>query len=154
MSSIRTRTILLTVGVTIVAVVTVATLAAISLVRYGNEFTNRTLVLLCEAGERNLDQYLESAEQSVETVSAYASADLAHTDLDVLLRNRDYRNREDLVRDVEERCAARCASADVAWERVSVSVGVAVCDPANDESVEDVARRADKLMYDAKMAKG
>ena len=36
------------------------------------------------------------------------------------------------------------------WEQVDVARGMAVYDPKEDESVNDVVRRADKLMYDHK----
>ena len=36
------------------------------------------------------------------------------------------------------------------WEQVDVARGLAVYDPKEDESVNDVVRRADKLMYDHK----
>ena len=47
--------------------------------------SNQILRLLCETGERNLDSYLESVEQSVETVSGYADADLANTELELTI---------------------------------------------------------------------
>lgn len=71
----------------------------------------------------------------------------------VLLRNDDYENREALTAEFDERVAVRCASAECDWERVSVSHGIAVYDPATDESVSDVARRADKCMYEAKLTR-
>ena len=37
-----------------------------------------------------------------------------------------------------------------AWEKINVARGMAVYDPAEDKSVDDVVRRADKLMYENK----
>jgi diguanylate cyclase (GGDEF)-like protein len=71
----------------------------------------------------------------------------------VLLQNADYENRDALTAEFDERIAAQCASAEGDWERVSVSHGIAVYDPATDDSVSDVARRADKRMYEAKLTR-
>jgi diguanylate cyclase (GGDEF)-like protein len=67
-----------------------------------------------------------------------------------LLLNRDYRNRDELLRLFDEKCAEKRKDARRAWEKVSVARGMAVYDPEEDESVNDVVRRADKLMYENK----
>lgn len=77
MTSIRTKTTLLTIC-EIVITITVATLLGITAIRnIGNNSSDRMLRLLCESGEKNLDYYFESVEQSVEMVSAYVESDLA-----------------------------------------------------------------------------
>ena len=81
MSSIRAKTTLFTICEIIVAVATVALLAVLAIRNYGNETSNHMLELLCEAGEKNLDDYFDSVVQSVETVSSYAVSDLAQADL-------------------------------------------------------------------------
>ncbi|MBQ6479886.1 MAG: diguanylate cyclase [Anaerolineaceae bacterium] len=76
MTSIRTKTTLLTIC-EIVITITVATLLGITAIRnIGNKSSDRMLHLLCESGEKNLDYYFESVEQSVEMVSAYVESDL------------------------------------------------------------------------------
>lgn len=67
-----------------------------------------------------------------------------------LLLNKDYKNRDELLRIFDEKCAEKRAEADSRWEKVSVARGMAVYDPELDESVNDVVRRADKLMYENK----
>ena len=77
MTSIRTKTTLLTIC-EIVITITVATLLGITAIRnIGNKSSDQMLRLLCESGEKNLDYYFESVEQSVEMVSAYVESDFA-----------------------------------------------------------------------------
>ena len=71
----------------------------------------------------------------------------------VLLQDDDYENQPMLVAEFEEEAARINAAAKNPWERVDMAVGVAVYDPTEDSSVDDVARRADKLMYRNKYEK-
>ena len=64
-----------------------------------------------------------------------------------VLVNDDYANRETLIRTFDEACAGKREASPVIWEQVDVAYGMAVYDPNEDESVSDVVRRADKLMY-------
>ena len=67
-----------------------------------------------------------------------------------LLMDSDFKNRNRLLRLFDKKCAEkRKTKADV-WEKVDVARGMAVYDPEEDESVNDVVRRADKLMYENK----
>ena len=67
-----------------------------------------------------------------------------------IVLNEDFRSREALLRLFDEKCAEkRTHEADV-WEQVDVARGMAVYDPAEDSSISDVVRRADKLMYENK----
>ena len=70
----------------------------------------------------------------------------------VILRNDDFRNREELVRKFEEDSTTISAAAENPWEKVSVSMGIAVYDPQTDHCVNDTVRRADKVMYVNKKA--
>ena len=67
-----------------------------------------------------------------------------------LLLNKDYKNRDELLREFDERCSAKQNEETHAWERVDIARGMAVFDPQEDESVNDVVRRADKNMYEHK----
>ena len=67
-----------------------------------------------------------------------------------LLLDRDYRNRDELLRLFDERCAEKRSQEADAWSRVDVARGLAVYDPREDSSIDDVVRRADKLMYENK----
>lgn len=67
-----------------------------------------------------------------------------------LLMDRDYQNRDELLRQFDERCLEKRRQNSAAWEKVNVARGMAVYDPDEDESVSDVVRRADKIMYENK----
>lgn len=67
-----------------------------------------------------------------------------------LLKDRDYQNREALLRQFDERCMEKRRQNTNAWEQVDVARGMAVYDAGEDESASDVVRRADKNMYENK----
>ena len=67
-----------------------------------------------------------------------------------LLVDSDYRNRDELLRLFDEKCFEKRSRETDAWEKVDVARGMAVYDPGEDESVNDVVRRADKIMYEDK----
>lgn len=68
----------------------------------------------------------------------------------MVLQNDDYRNREELAKLFETTSAELCDAAENRWEQVRVAWGIADYDPERDESVIDVVKRADRLMYDNK----
>ncbi|WP_026766217.1 sensor domain-containing diguanylate cyclase [Selenomonas ruminantium] len=68
----------------------------------------------------------------------------------VILENDDFRNREKLFAQFREKRAEIRASAEHEWEQANISMGAAVYDPETDPAVIDVARRADKAMYENK----
>jgi diguanylate cyclase (GGDEF)-like protein len=65
----------------------------------------------------------------------------------VVLENDDFINRDALIHEFGEKQKEICASAKAEWDEVQVAIGIAVYDPDHDSSVNDTARRADKLMY-------
>ena len=67
-----------------------------------------------------------------------------------VLMNTDYVNRDELIRLFDEKCAAKRAENTDMWEQVDVARGMAVYNPDEDKSINDVVRRADRLMYDNK----
>ena len=67
-----------------------------------------------------------------------------------VLLDRDFINREELLRKFDEECAGKRSSSDESWEKIDVARGMAVFDPEEDSSVSDVVRRADRLMYENK----
>lgn len=68
-----------------------------------------------------------------------------------VLENGDYENRDELAKLFRKKCEETCADETADWwNQVRVSMGTAVYDPAEDHTVDDVARRADKLMYEDK----
>ena len=68
----------------------------------------------------------------------------------VILRGEDYANRDELLDRFRKARAEICETAENEWDRVSVTAGIAVYDPQTDPSVIDVARRADRQMYENK----
>ena len=89
MHSIKTKIVLMTACMLLI-VVLISTVSGIWIVRnISNESANQTLKLLCESGEKNLDHYFESVEQSVEMVSAYVESDLNGVDDDHLQAHLD-----------------------------------------------------------------
>ena len=80
MHSLRTRITLLTVC-TIVIAVTVVTMLSVVFIRRSERIeSDQMLLLMCETGERNIDYYFDSVQQSVGKVAAYAVNDLQGTD--------------------------------------------------------------------------
>ena len=68
----------------------------------------------------------------------------------VLLLGSDYMNRDELLSLFDTRCDEKRKQGSNAWEQVNVARGMAVYDPDDDNSVNDVVRRADKKMYENK----
>jgi diguanylate cyclase (GGDEF)-like protein len=76
MYSIRTKITIMTVCAIIITMVFSAVFGVIAIRKIGNDNSNQILLLLCESGEKNLDSYFDSVEQSVEMVAAYVESDL------------------------------------------------------------------------------
>ena len=76
MHSIRTKITAITVCVIIIAMLIAAGFGVIAIKNIGKRNAEQTLLLLCETGQKNLDQYFASVEQSVEMISAYVESDL------------------------------------------------------------------------------
>lgn len=68
----------------------------------------------------------------------------------VIMQNDDYNNREELMDKFRKSRDEICGSAANEWEKTRVTMGIAVYDPDNDRTAIDVARRADKDMYENK----
>jgi len=82
--SIRARITLLTVCSIVVTTVLISLISVVAVKSLGDSSSDQMLQLLCETGQKSLDSYLESVEQSVDAVSDYASADFAvHGDKDL-----------------------------------------------------------------------
>ena len=79
MRSIRSKTTLLTLAGIVVAITMATIISAVSVRNIGANSSEQMLELLCDAGEKSLDYYFESVEQSVETVSKYVKSDLLTT---------------------------------------------------------------------------
>ena len=67
-----------------------------------------------------------------------------------ILSDADFMNRDALIELFDANCRKRREEAEARWEQVDVARGIAVFDPASDDTVGDTVRRADKLMYENK----
>jgi len=79
MRSLQSKTTFLTITGILVAIMLATIISAVSVRNMGVDSSEQMLQLLCSAGEKSLDYYFESVEQSVETVSTYVISDLAST---------------------------------------------------------------------------
>ncbi len=76
MHSLKSKITLLTVCVTMFAVVVVTALSVLFIIRSEEREADQILLLMCETGQRNLDYYFNSVEKSIGKVSSFANSDL------------------------------------------------------------------------------
>ena len=94
------------------------------------------------------DIYLKAASRLICKVFQHSPVfRIGGDEFSVILRNDDYRNREELMKSFQNAMEEICLSTENRWEQVHVAMGIAVYDPREDHSVIDTVRRADKLMY-------
>ena len=84
MHSIKTKITLITVVAIVISMSITMLLGVIAVRKIGSSSSEQILLLLCETGEKNLDYYFESVEQTVGTVSSYAETDLEERSKDDL----------------------------------------------------------------------
>ena len=97
------------------------------------------------------DLYLKSASALICKVFQHSPVfRIGGDEFSVVLMNEDFDNREKLVKQFEEAENEISSSTNNRWEQVHIALGIAVYDPDSDRSVNDTARRADKIMYDNK----
>ena len=68
----------------------------------------------------------------------------------VIMNGSDFKKRDELIKLFDEKCAEIRKQEKDIWDKVDLARGIAVYDPKEDESVSEVFRRADKLMYENK----
>ena len=76
MRSIRTKIALLSISSVIVAILITAIISCVYVANFGHSSVEQSLALLCETGKNNINYYLKSVEQSVNTVSRLIDQDL------------------------------------------------------------------------------
>ncbi len=104
-----------------------------------------------EYGHDKGDVYLKSACSLICDVFDHSPVfRIGGDEFAVILRGNDFANRDYLIEMFDDTCAKRRAQGQNPWERTDVARGVAVYDPDVDDTVSDVVRRADKLMYENK----
>ena len=80
MHSIRTKIALLNVISIILAILVAATISSVYVANFGHQSVEQSLELLCVTGKNNINYYLKSVEQSVNTVSSLIDQDLDSID--------------------------------------------------------------------------
>ena len=97
------------------------------------------------------DMYLKKASSLICGVFQHSPVfRIGGDEFAVVLLNEDFRQRDELVHRFKVTSRELSSTAENEWEEVHVSVGIAVYDPHLDNSVNDTARRADKIMYENK----
>ena len=97
------------------------------------------------------DLYLKTASKLICRVFQHSPVfRIGGDEFAVILQNEDYQNREELLNQFRKTREEICKAAENEWEQVNVTIGLAVYDPQTDPSVIDVARRADRKMYENK----
>lgn len=76
MKSIRTKITFLTVGAVAAAMMIATFLGVLAIRSMAHSSAERTLRLLCETGQKNLNAYYDSVAQSAEIVSSFVGGDL------------------------------------------------------------------------------
>ena len=90
MHSIRTKSIILNVVAMVTSIAITTAISVIYIAKLGHESSEQSLSLLCETGRNNINYYLKSVEQSVNTVS-----NLIVTPFIILQRNKEGRRTWD-----------------------------------------------------------
>lgn len=76
MHSLRTKITAMTIGAIIITMIIAAAFGVVAIQRLGMSDAEQMLRLLCEAGEKNLDDMFENLEKNVQIVSSYVESDL------------------------------------------------------------------------------
>ena len=90
MNSIRTKMTLLTVCAIVVTLGVVTVFGVVAIRDIGSRSAEQMLSMLCQTGEKNLDYYFESVEQSVEMVSGIVESDLKGLEPEQLAQNVEH----------------------------------------------------------------
>jgi diguanylate cyclase (GGDEF)-like protein len=97
------------------------------------------------------DIYLKTASRLICNVFQHSPVfRIGGDEFAVILMDEDFKNGESLVRKFLADKDEICKSTSNSWEQVHIAFGIAIYDPQVDRSVNDTARRADKIMYDNK----
>ena len=102
-------------------------------------------------GHEKGDVYLKTASRTICGVFQHSPVfRIGGDEFSVILQNTDYRNREELIKQLGKAVTRTNSMTANQWEQVQLSMGIAVYDPKHDSTVSDVIRKADKNMYENK----
>ena len=76
MHSLKSKITVLTICITMFAVIVVTALSVLFIIRSEEREADQILLLMCETGQRNLDYYFNSVEKSIGKVASFANSDL------------------------------------------------------------------------------
>ena len=116
MRSIRTKITILTISSVMIAIIVAALLGTMAIRSMADENAERTLHLLCETGQKNLDAYFDSIEQSVGMVASFADSDLKN------LEEEELRAHVDRTRDIFAKAANRTNGVLTYYYRIDPAV--------------------------------
>ncbi len=101
-----------------------------------------------EYGHACGDIYLRAACRLICRVFAHSPVfRMGGDEFTVILQRQDYEHRDELLTTFDRMVAEQNAAATQPWERIGVSRGMAVFEPASDTCVGQVLQRADEAMY-------
>ena len=103
-------------------------------------------------GHENGDKYLIGSCRQICEIYVHSPVfRIGGDEFAVLLRGRDYRNREALFRELDRRFSISRSDMDrQPWERYSAAAGMAEFGGQDGETIEEVFRKADERMYEDK----
>ena len=104
-----------------------------------------------EYGHPNGDIYLKNGAAVICKTFAHSPVfRVGGDEFVVILQGDEYKNREQLMREFQEKTEEMNNAVENPWERVNMAMGISIFNPRLDESVESVYNRADKAMYENK----
>ena len=114
--SISTKLTLLAVSFIVAAVIVTTVIGAVSVKKMGDSNAEQMLIMLCKTGERNLDYYFASVEQSVEMISSFIKTDLEG------IETQQLASHVERARDIFEKTAERTNGVLTYYYRIDPSV--------------------------------
>ena len=101
-------------------------------------------------GHERGDEYIKGACKIISDVYHHSPVyRIGGDEFVVILQNRDYQNREDLLDEVRRAFADAMSNSDAdPWNRYSAAIGMAIFEV--DDDFDKVFSRADQMMYDEK----
>ena len=100
------------------------------------------------------DIYLKAASRTIYGAFQHSPVfRIGGDEFAVILENDDLNNIDLLIKRLEKSIVRINTSTENEWEMVDVAYGITKCDKAHDRNIDEVIRRADKLMYDDKRIK-
>ncbi len=104
-----------------------------------------------EHGHDKSDIYLKTASRLICEIFKHSAVfRIGGDEFAVIVENEDFNHLDTLIEEFRIAEQEICKSASNSWEQVHIALGIAKYDPVLDHSVNDTARRADKIMYENK----